>query len=343
MFWAAQQSAWQRELTSAWTHRGWLAWLLWPISLVFGALAAFRRGWYRAGLGKIEHVPVPLIVVGNVVAGGTGKTPVVIALVQHLKAHGVRVGVISRGYGRRSKDCRQVHSDSVCADVGDEPMLIAHATAAPVFVAERRFSAASALLLAYPDTQIIICDDGLQHLGLHRDLEICVFDDRGIGNGFLLPAGPLREPWPRLVDLVLHTGAHPAFAGFTAQRKLSQYAKRFDSSQIALADLAEPKHAGAKPLLALAAIARPENFFTMLRLQGLPLAVTVALPDHYDFAGWKPNEYEGCCLICTEKDAVKLWPIEPDALAVALNLTLEPTFLEQLEVRLSRLMAVDST
>ena len=342
MFWAAQQSAWQRELASAWLHRGWLAWSLWPISLVFGALAAFRRGWYRAGLGKIGHVPVPLIVVGNVVAGGTGKTPVVIALVQHLKARGVRVGVISRGYGRRSKDCRQVHPDSASSDVGDEPALIARASVVPVFVAQRRFDAASALLLAFPDTQIVICDDGLQHISLHRDLEICVFDDRGIGNGFLLPAGPLREPWPRAVDLVLHTGAHPAFAGFTAQRKLCQYATRFDSSQIALTELADLNRAGAKPLLALAAIAKPEDFFAMLRLQGLPLAATVALPDHYDFAGWKPNEYQGYCLICTEKDAVKLWSIEPDALAVALNLTLEPAFLEQLDVRLSRLMPAGS-
>src|SRR5665647_1977880 len=196
MFLAAQQSAWQRELTSAWTHRGWLAWLLWPISLVFGALAALRRGWYRAGLGKIEHVPVPLIVVGNVVVGGSGKTPVVIALVQHLKARDLRVGVISRGYGRRARDCREVRPDSAIADVGDEPALIQRATAAPVFVAVHRFEAARALLAHYPEAQLIICDDGRQHRSLHRDLEICVFDERGIGNGFLLPAGPLREPWP---------------------------------------------------------------------------------------------------------------------------------------------------
>jgi len=331
---AVQQSALQRTLTHAWTHRGWLAWLLWPMALLFGGLAAFRRGLYRLGCLKTQRVRVPVIVVGNVVAGGSGKTPVVIALVQHLQARGLQVGVISRGYGRRSKDCRQVRSDSASTDVGDEPVLIAQATAAPVFVAERRFYGASALLAAYPATQLIICDDGLQHLGLHRDLEICVFDDRGIGNGFLLPAGPLREPWPRAVDFVLHTGAHPAFAGFTAQRRLSQHAKRFGGGQIALTELTDPDRASTKPLLALAAIAKPEDFFAMLRSQGLPLARTVSLPDHHDFANWVPNEHARYSLLCTEKDAVKLWPIEPSALAVALNLTLERAFLEQLDARL---------
>jgi tetraacyldisaccharide 4'-kinase len=279
-----------------------------------------------------------VLVVGNVVAGGSGKTPVVIALVQHLRARGVRVGVISRGYGRCSKDCLEVRFDSASADVGDEPALIARATAAPVFVAARRFDAANALVLAYPDTQIIVSDDGLQHLGLYRNLEICVFDDRGIGNGFLLPAGPLREPWPRAVDWVLHTGAQPAFAGFTAQRKLCEYAKCFDGSRVALTELADQKHAAAKPLLALAAIAKPEDFFTMLRAQGLPLARTLALPDHYDFADWERNRYQDYSLLCTEKDAVKLWPIEPNALAVALDLTLSPAFLTQLDDRLSTLL-----
>lgn len=330
------EAALQRTLTSAWTHRGLLAWLLWPIALLFGALAALRRGLYRAGLLKVQCVPVPVIVVGNVVAGGSGKTPVVMALVRHLQARGVGVGVISRGYGRRARDCREVLDDSVIADVGDEPALIRRATAAPVFVAARRFDAATSLLARYPDTQVIVCDDGLQHLGLQRDLEICVFDDRGTGNGFLLPAGPLREPWPRAVDLVLHTGAHPAFAGFTAQRTLAGHALRTDGSQIALAELARE---AAKPLLAVAAIAKPEDFFTMLRAQGLRLAGTIALPDHYDFNSWLRNEYEGYTVICTEKDAVKLWHKQPDALAVPLIFTPEPAFMTQLDAMLSVLLA----
>lgn len=329
---ATPQSVVQRTLTHAWTRRSLLARLLWPISVLFGTLAALRRSLYRAGLLRVQRVSALVIVVGNVVAGGSGKTPVVMALVRHLQASGLRVGVISRGYGRSATDCREVLDDSEISDVGDEPALIQRSTLAPVFVAARRFDAARALLARYPDTRIILCDDGLQHLGLHRDLEICVFDDRGTGNGFLLPAGPLREPWPRAVDLVLHTGAHPAFAGFTAQRTLARHALRADGSQIALGELARDP---AKPLLAVAAIAKPEDFFTMLRAQGLNLARTVALPDHYDFDSWLCNEYEDYIVICTEKDAVKLWHKLPQALAVPLIFTPETAFMTKLDALLT--------
>lgn len=335
---SALHRALHRTFTHAWTHRGLLAGLLWPLALLFGALTAVRRALYRAGWLKIERVPVPVIVVGNVVVGGSGKTPVVMALVRHLQGRGLRVGVISRGYGRRATDCREVLQDSAISDVGDEPALIQRATAVPVFVAARRIDAARSLLARYPDTQVIICDDGLQHLSLHRDLQICVFDDRGTGNGFLLPAGPLREPWPRAVDLVLHTGAHPAFAGFTAQRTLAHYALRADGSQVALNDLADLAQGAAKPLLAMAAIARPDAFFDMLRARGLALARTVALPDHYDFSSYKPNEYKGYKVICTEKDAVKLWQRHSPALAVPLVFTPEPAFLARLDDLLSVLL-----
>lgn len=336
---ATQQSVLQRVLTSAWTHRGPLAWLLWPVALLFGALAALRRGIYRVGLLKAGRVPVPVIVVGNVVAGGSGKTPVVLALVHHLQSGGMQVGVISRGYGRRLKDCREVLQTSQTLDVGDEPALIKRNTAARVFVAPRRFDAARSLLERYPDTQVILCDDGLQHLGLQRDLEICVFDDRGIGNGFLLPAGPLREAWPRAVDMVLHTGTQPAFAGFTARRALARHARCADGSQIALADL---MRSGAKPLLAVAAIAKPDDFFAMLRAEGLHLVDTVALPDHYDFDSWSRGDYSGYTVICTEKDAVKLWHKQPDALAIPLLFTPEPAFLEQFDSLLAGLLATRS-
>lgn len=325
---AAQQSTLQRNLTRAWTHRGLLAWMLWPLALLFGALAALRRQCYRLGWFKSQRVNALVIVVGNVVAGGAGKTPLVIALVRHLQARGLQVGVISRGYGRRARDCRQVLADSPITDVGDEPALIQRATSVPVFVAARRFNAAQSLLARYPETQVIICDDGLQHLSLQRDLEICVFDERGTGNGFLLPAGPLREPWPRAVDLVLHSGARPAFAGFTAQRTLARYALRADGSQIELAALTR---SGSKPLLALAAIAKPEDFFSMLRAQGLQLARTLALPDHDDFENWSEHEYAHYTLICTEKDAVKLWPKQPTALAVPLIFVPEPAFMAKLD------------
>lgn len=320
-------------LTRAWLRRGWLAWLLWPLSVLYGLLVRLRKAMYRLGWLASGQLPVPVLVVGNVVAGGAGKTPVVMAVVQHLQARGIRVGVISRGYGRRNEDCREVLPGSMVEDVGDEPALIRRRTSAPVFVAARRIEAGRALLARYPQTQLLVCDDGLQHLALQRDLEIGVFDDRGVGNGFLLPAGPLREPWPRPLDLLLHTGRQPAFAGFKARRSLATHARRSDGSQVALADLLP-----GKPLLALAAIAQPEAFFDMLRAQGLALAATMALPDHHDFSQWTGNADGACTVLCTEKDAVKLWLKDPTALAVPLNFEPEPAFWAAFDQKLKPLL-----
>jgi tetraacyldisaccharide 4'-kinase len=201
-------------LQRAWLRRGALPWLLLPASLLFGLVVAIRRAAYRLGWMRSTRVPVPVVVVGNVVAGGSGKTPIVIALVRHLRARGIAAGVVSRGYGRRTADCREVRATDAPEDTGDEPLLIARETGAPVFVAPRRADAARALLAAHPSTRVIVSDDGLQHYGLERDVEVCVFDERGIGNGWLLPAGPLREGWPRPVDLVLRPGARGEFGGF---------------------------------------------------------------------------------------------------------------------------------
>ncbi|RZL62942.1 MAG: tetraacyldisaccharide 4'-kinase [Variovorax sp.] len=312
-----------------------MARLLWPVSLLFGALAGARRALYRRGWKKTERLPVPVIVVGNVIAGGAGKTPVVMAIVKHLQARGLHVGVVSRGHGRRTADCREVLADSDPRDVGDEPALIHRATGAPLFVSRRRVEAGRALLARHPDTQVIVSDDGLQHLAMARDIEICVFDDRGVGNGWLLPAGPLREHWPRACDLVLHTGDRPAFVGHTAQRGLAPEAVGSDGRRIALTALA------AEPVMALAAIARPEAFFQMLRERGLTLAQTIALPDHDDFEGWKPPADTGLHLLCTEKDAVKLWRHAPDALAVPLVFVPESSFFAALDARLAKLSSAD--
>ncbi len=320
-------------LTRAWLQRGWLAWLLWPLSALYGLLVRLRTTMYHLGWLTSERLPVPVLVVGNVVAGGAGKTPVVMAVVQHLRARGILVGVISRGYGRRSQDCLEVLPGSAVEDVGDEPALIQRRTLAPVFVARRRAEAGRALLASYPQIQVLVCDDGLQHLALQRDLEIGVFDDRGVGNGFLLPAGPLREAWPRPLDLLLHTGQQPAFAGFRASRSLASHALRRDGSPVALSDLTQ-----GKPLMALAAIAQPEAFFAMLRAQGLPLATTVALPDHHDFSQWAGNTDGACTVLCTEKDAVKLWAKEPTALAVPLNFEPEPAFWNAFDQQLEQFL-----
>ncbi|MGJ7496143.1 tetraacyldisaccharide 4'-kinase [Variovorax sp. RT4R15] len=317
------------SLQRAWLGRGLLARLLWPVSLLYGALTLLRCGLYQAGVFKTERVGVPVLVVGNVIAGGAGKTPVVMALVRHLRARGLQVGVISRGYGRRTRDCREVLPAADTRDVGDEPALIARSTGAPVFVAARRVEAARALLARHPQTHIIVSDDGLQHLALVRDIELCVFDDRGIGNGWLLPAGPLREYWPRRCDLVLHTGANLAFGGYRAQRTLAEHALRSDGSRVPLAELAD------RPVIALAAIARPEAFFDMLRAQGVTPERCIALPDHYDFDSWQRPSDGPYSLVCTEKDAVKLWRIAPDALAVPLVFTPEPAFFAALDAKLS--------
>ncbi len=331
--------AWQDTLRQAWTRRGALAWGLCLISLLYGLLVRIRLALYRWGWFKTEGVVVPLVVVGNVVVGGVGKTPVVIALVAHWQAQGLAVGVISRGYGRHTKGCLEVTARTSARDVGDEPALIQRRTQAPVFVAERRIDAARALLAAYPQTQLIVSDDGLQHLALKRDLEIGVFDDRGVGNGWLLPAGPLREPWPRPLDLVIHTGKHPAFEGFQAKRELDAFAYRADGSAVSLADLSHPTgQLSAQPLLALAAIAQPEAFFAMLRGHGVNPSSALALPDHYDLDSFSRNEYKGYTLICTEKDAVKLWPLRPDALAVPLKCMLPDAFLIALDQRTGALL-----
>ena len=228
----------QRTLQRAWGRRGALARLLWPASWLYRAAWHLRQLTYRMGLLPVHRALVPVVVVGNVVAGGAGKTPVVIAIVQHLQSRGLRPGVVSRGYGRQGSGCRLVTPASSAQDVGDEPLLIQHRTGVPVAVAASRIDAVRALLIADPALDLLVCDDGLQHRALHRDIEVCLFDDRGIGNGFLLPAGPLREPWPRDVDLVASSAtSNSVGATYRVSRALADHALRSDGTQMALRDL----------------------------------------------------------------------------------------------------------
>lgn len=310
----------RQALQRAWLRRGLLAWLLLPLSALYAAVTLLHRMLYRSGLRRAQRLPVPVVVVGNVVAGGAGKTPVVMAIVRHLRQRGVTVGVVSRGYGRSGADAIEVHAADEAQRTGDEPLLVKRACGVPVFVAPRRADAARALLRAYPATRVIVSDDGLQHHALARDIEVCVFDARGIGNGWLLPAGPLREGWPRQVDLVLAHGAPPGIGGHVLQRELAAHAMRADGAQCSLAELGR-----TGDLHALAGIARPESFFAMLRAAGVPLAATHALPDHHDFNVGLPLPADAT-LVCTEKDAVKLWRTRPDAWAVPLQVTLPSGF-----------------
>ena len=323
----------EQALLRGWSRRGSLACSLWPISLIYRALLTLRQSFYRIGFSKAERLPVPVIVVGNVIAGGAGKTPATLAIAEHLRTCGWQPGIISRGYGRHTDDCREVHTDSSPLDAGDEPLLLRRRAQVPVFVAARRADAGKALLATHPAVNVLLCDDGLQHRALARDVEVCVFDVRGVGNGWLLPAGPLREAWPRPVDLVLYADGTPipssSAPAFGTRRALALNAMRADGMQVPLASLR------GQPLTALAGIAQPEAFFDMLRAQGLSLARTVALPDHDDFEHLPPMPDGQETLVCTEKDAAKLWRHRPDALAVPLKLEVPRAFFDALDARLS--------
>ena len=331
----------KQVLLKAWLTRGWLACLLWPVAKIHGLLVRLRRFLYQRGMFASERFSVPVIVVGNVVAGGAGKTPLVMALVGHLQAQGLQVGVVSRGYGRSGHTSLEVRPETPIYESGDEPALIQRATGAPVFVANRRTEALRDLLAAYPATAVVVCDDGLQHYALQRDIEIAVFDDRGVGNGWLLPAGPLREPWPQRrrqgIHLVLHTGQKPAFEGFISRRQLADHAAAADGGRVALTAL---RH---QPVMALAGIASPEAFFGMLRARGLRLEKTLALPDHHDFKNDDLSIYAGRTVLCTEKDAVKLFALPEHSrlnlLAVPLEFSPEPAFFNALDALLAPLLS----
>ena len=331
----------KRGLQYAWLKRGWLACLLWPLSQVYRLLVVWRRHLYLWGFFRSAQADVPVLVVGNVVAGGAGKTPLVMALVQYFQQRGLKVGVVSRGYGRAGQACREVFADTPALASGDEPALIKRATGAPVFVAKNRIDAARALQKAHPDTQLLVCDDGLQHYALARDIEVTVFDDRGVGNGWLLPAGPLREPWPRRLpggsQLVLHTGQSPAFPGFMSSRQLSDHAVDSKGKRVSLDSLK------GQTLIALAAIAHPDAFFSMLAAKGLVLGQTISLPDHCDFLDYQLDVGTECTVLCTEKDAVKLFALPAMAsvrlLAVPLLFTPEPAFLVAVNALLEPLLS----
>lgn len=282
-----------------------------PLSWLYRALLALRSLAWRIGLKRAETLPVPVIVVGNWIVGGAGKTPTTLALLALLRARGLRAGVVSRGYGRAGDEVRVASPASTAREIGDEPLLIHHRGQVPVAVGSDRVAAARALLEAHPDLDLLVSDDGLQHWRLPRNLSLLVFDERGLGNGRLLPAGPLRQAPAPLTEqeLVVYNAPAPSTAlpGFVGERRLGGAVPlaRWWAGEAASMDtlLALRGHAG---LFACAGLARPQRFFDML--SGLGLAFEpLSLPDHADFATlpW-PNDAAGVLL--TEKDAVKLPP-----------------------------------
>ena len=285
-------------LTRAWYAGAPWLWLLRPLELLFRAVAAARRWYWQGGPGRPWRAPVPVVVVGNLSVGGTGKTPVVIALVEALQARGLRPGVVSRGYGAAAgaRFPHRVGAESLSAECGDEPLLIHHRTGAPCVVDPDRPAAVRALL-ADAAVDLVICDDGLQHYALHRDLEIVVMDAvRGLGNGWCLPAGPLREPPSRLrsVPWVLYRGGDGAADGV-----------RYVVD--GLYPLC-PGETGQPPepqtVYAVAGIGQPEQFFDSLRARGYRVR-PVVFPDHHPFSASDLAPLDDAPLIMTEKDAVK--------------------------------------
>jgi tetraacyldisaccharide 4'-kinase len=283
--------------------RGWYSgerwvWLLRPLEFVYRCTTALRRWGYRAGLYPVYRAPAPVVIVGNITVGGTGKTPIVIALVEALQARGLRPGVVSRGYGATGGTFpHRVTAHSQAIDCGDEPLLIFHRTGAPCMVDPNRPAAVRALL-ADEKVDIVLCDDGLQHYALARDFEIVVLDaQRGVGNGFCLPAGPLREPVARLagVNAVLWRGGDSSH---------NSVAYVVDGLVPLRPDALCEAPATETEVQAVAGIGQPEQFFTTLA--GLGYRVTPhSFPDHYRYTQADFDALSDGPLIMTEKDAVK--------------------------------------
>lgn len=288
-----------------WQRRGIFAIAFAPLAYVFSAVAALRRATFSLGWRERARVGVPVVIVGNLTVGGTGKTPTVIALVEALRAAGFTPGVVSRGYGAKLRSPRAVTAASRPDEAGDEPLLIARRTGVPVWVCPDRVAAANALVAAHRDIDVIVSDDGLQHYRLARDIEIVVFDQRLAGNGLPLPAGPLREPlsrrrdatlvndpfnrtlppWPDTFALTIAPGDAWHLADPALRRPLSQFA--------------------GERVLAAAGIGSPERFFATVRAAGLA-PETLALPDHYAFRDDPFAHARADIILVTEKDAVKL-------------------------------------
>lgn len=310
----------------------WVSQALAPVALVYGALQG-RAARRADSLGRERAQPDrPVIVIGNYVVGGAGKTPVTIALVRALQAAGHRPGVVSRGHGRRKDELLPVEPHSTADDVGDEPLLIRRRTGAPVLVGRDRRQAALELIQRHPELTVVVCDDGLQHRALQRQLAIVVFDERGIGNGRLLPSGPLREPLPQAPPsdaLVVYSHGErsthwPGWPGWPLHRRLAGACALSDwlAGRVDPAPLAELK---GREQVAVAGIAVPERFFGALERAGLTIR-RMPQRDHarYTAPPWPADAVE---VLVTEKDAVKLarWSDSgPTVRVVPLDLDLPP-------------------
>lgn len=308
---------WSERLAAAWYGRR-PVWRLVPLSLLFAALAALRRLLFRSGLRRTARLAVPVVVVGNLTVGGTGKTPVVIALVDALRAAGHRPGVLTRGHGGRWRGPALVAAATTAAECGDEALLIARSCGVPVAVAQRRAEAGALLLREYPETDLLVCDDGLQHYALARDVELAVVErSRGFGNGWLLPAGPLREPLGRLAT-VAAVLAHGEAGDAAAARRLEAVLAAAPRVWALGSEMGAPRRLcdgveraweawRGETVDALAAIGDPGRFFAALRTRGLVVRAH-AFPDHHAYTRAELEPPGDAPVLMTGKDAVKCAP-----------------------------------
>lgn len=286
-----------------------------PVSWLFRLLVGLRSGLYRRGVLSSLRLSVPVVIVGNLTVGGSGKTPLVLWLVERLREQGWRPGIISRGYGGGAHGAQPVAANSDSAVVGDEPLLLARRSGVPVFVGRDRVEAGQALLAVHLDCDVIVSDDGLQHYRLQRAVEIAVFDGRGAGNAQLLPAGPLREPLSRLrqVTAVVWNSLtveqrSVTTSSFALPPGLPQFPMRLVGQQFfALADAQRTctvEQLRGKRLYALAGIGDPARFFAQLTALGLEFEAH-PFTDHHLFSVEDLTFAQNGVLLMTEKDAVK--------------------------------------
>lgn len=295
-------SSFSLKLQESWQHRPWLA--LIPLSWIFRLLVSLRVSLYRTGLLRKETLPVPVIIVGNIRVGGTGKTPLVIWLVEQLRARGYKPGVVARGYGGQSSEWpRKVVPNSDPRESGDEPVLISQKTGVSIWVGPDRVTAARRLL-EEAQCDLVISDDGLQHYRLERDLEILVVDGaRGFGNGWSLPAGPLREPLSRVnsVDRVVINGEADVSLGVAGDKMTLEQGSARNLRSGELSDLERFR---GQPVHGVAGIGHPGRFFDQLRSAGLEL-IEHPLADHQPLQKGDLEFDDGHVVLMTEKDAVK--------------------------------------
>jgi tetraacyldisaccharide 4'-kinase len=283
-----------------WYRRGLLAWLLWPLSVFFRIAVFIRRILYALRLLKSVHPGIPVIVVGNLTVGGSGKTPLVIWIAEFLRGAGWSPGIVSRGYGAAVTEPRAATVASAASEVGDEPILLSRRSGCPVWVGPDRVQVAALLRAAHQDVDVLVLDDGLQHYRLRRDLEVAVVDARGFGNGFLLPAGPLREPKSRLrgVDAVVSHGS--ALPGYAMKLEGHQVHRMTDARERRVLE-----SFGGQKVHAVAGIGDPNRFFLHLAGAGIKV-LPHPFPDHHPFAPRDLEFGDELPVMLTEKDAVKL-------------------------------------